>query len=293
MNKKTWGFICLAVSMLMSCRDGQNTKSDAGVDSLVTRTRGEVWGFIKAGLHPSQKEIKFLTKQIYPAGASKDPQGSDQQWQSLLTSAKRDGQQIYLSENFDQASAKAVINSEKQQITTINALLGSLKQRSASGVVVDFGLIRAEDATQYVKFIKKLADQLHSEKLTLAVVTPPVNLFQEKDIVALSEASDYLLFDFDAVYVTADGKTTDNPYAKGKRSIVDVMKRILYAPIALRKVMMILPSGDLNFANHCEFALRATLAGVAVKYSGEKSDQMLTDTLRTKFQYVDTVRVKQ
>lgn len=292
MNKKMWGFICLAVSMLMSCRNGGDGQNKDTVDSLVTRTRGEVWGFMDGDAYPSQNEIKFLTAQIYPVGASKNLAGADRQWQSVLTSAKLDSQQVYLSQSFDQAGAKAIINNELQQTRTIDTLLASLKDRSASGMVLNFGLIKAKDAPGYIKFIKKIADELHSEKLTLAVVTPPVNSFSEKDIAALSEASDYLLFDFSTTYGTGAGETTDNPYASGERGVVGVMKHVLYAPIALRKVMMILPSNDFNIHHGSGFALDVGLAGVAVKYTGQKSDQMLTDSLKAKFQYVDTIWVK-
>ncbi len=292
MNKRTWGLICLAVSMLMSCREGQNVKNDGKVDSLVTRTQGEVWGFMPAGVYPSQNEIKFLTGQIYPVGASQQGQGSDPQWQTILKSAKGDGQQIYLTESFDRAGGEAIINNEKQQTTTINALLSRLKERSASGLVVNFGLVKAEDATKYVKFIKKLADKLHSEKLGLAVVTPPENWLHDNDLVALSEASDHLLFDFSIGYNARTGETSGNPYGQGDGSIVVAMGHILNAPIAIRKVMMILPSDDWNFSNHCNYALNVGLAGVVVKYSGQKTDQMLNDTLKARFQYVDTIRVK-
>jgi spore germination protein YaaH len=291
-DKKMSAIICLAVSMLMSCRSGQNAKSDATVDSLVTRTQGEVWGFMEGDVNPSQKEVKFLTAQIYPVGASIKSEGAEQQWQSVLTAAKLDSQQVYLSQSFDQASVKAIINNEKQQTTTISTLLGNLKERSANGLVANFGLIKTEDAQRYIKFIKKFADALHSQKLTLAVVTPPVNSFGEKDIAALSEASDYLLFDFSTAYGAGSGQTTDNPYANGERGVVGDMKHILYAPIALRKVMMILPSNDFNIQHGSGFALETGLAGVAVKYTGQKSDQRLNDTLRAKFQYVDTVKIR-
>ncbi len=289
-NKITWAFICLAGSLLSSCQNKQTEKHDNTIDSLVTRTQGEVWGFVNTDLPKAAEDIKFITKRIYALDDVTQQKATSQQWQSIVTDAKGEKQKIYLSEVFNEQKVKQLIKSETRQTAIIKDIIERLKLSSASGIVLNFGDIATENVAAYLKFIKKLADDLHRGKLIVAIITSPHNSFNDKEIGELTEAIDYIIFNFDATYNI--DKEVFNPYANGEMSVITTMRQVLMSPINLSKVLLLIPTNDRLFTKNCEFILHARLAGVAVNYAGTNDVAKLTDSLKATFQYIDTIRTK-
>ncbi|MFD0749483.1 hypothetical protein ACFQZS_04970 [Mucilaginibacter calamicampi] len=291
-TKRYWIGICLAFSVLASCRNAQNNNENDGVDSLVTRTRGQIWGMMKIDDTPAQQVSGLVKTKVYAVNVFAEKLAEEptlKNWQSVLTSAKRDSSHIYISQNLDKVAVNAIISSATQQAKSTNALISNLKELSASGVALNFGDVNAQDTSRYLTYIKKLAGALHAEKFELAIVVPPVNSFDVKTLTSLEVAADYLLFDFSTTGNDASQAIVD---FKGieQTSMIDAITHTLTSNINPRKLLLVFSSDDENLDMRCKFVIRLGLNGVVINYSGKKSDPNLNAILKEKFVYVDTVR---
>ena len=292
MTKRYCIGICLAFSVFVSCRNAQNNEKNTGTDSLVTQTRAQIWGMMKIDDAPAQQVTKLINTRVYPAEVFAEKGGTQQiakNWQAVLTGAKQDSSQVYISQNLDKAAVKAIMSSPAKQSKSISALLGNLKQLSAKGVALNFGDVSPQDTSRYLTYIKKLAGALHTENFELAIVVPPVNSFDIKTLTSLAATADYLLFDFSATGAEAN-QSKVNFAGIEQNTMINAVTHTLTSTINPGKLLLVFSSGDENLAQRSDFVVHLNLGGIVINYSGKKDDEVLGKILKEKFVYVDTVR---